>query len=173
MRVDAFRFQDDLMTILIRELDDLVFNRRAIPRANTLNLSAVQRRSRHVPPDNRMDPRIGPRDVALNLIFQFRCCPERERRRSGISILRFKFRKIDGSLVESRRSTRLQPPPLKSHIANTLPEADGRRFSTTSRCKLLFPYVYQSIQESPRRQDHGFCRNPAAVLQLDTGNDRP
>ena len=39
--IQAFRFEKNLVTGLVRELDDLVFDRRAIPRAHALDLPAI------------------------------------------------------------------------------------------------------------------------------------
>src|SRR5256885_12629471 len=58
----AFRLQDNLVPILVLELHDFVFDRRTVPWTNALNLPAVQGRSTHVLPDDRMNSFIRMRD---------------------------------------------------------------------------------------------------------------
>ena len=55
------------MTRLVRELDDLVFDRRAIPRTDAFNLPAVERRTRNRFPQNPLRFLRGVADVALDL----------------------------------------------------------------------------------------------------------
>ena len=69
MRISSFRLEHDLVTVFVLKLHDLVFNRRAIPRPNTLNLATVERRTVHVTADDGMYSLIRIRDVATNLVL--------------------------------------------------------------------------------------------------------
>src|SRR5262249_5373952 len=44
VRIVSFRLQEELMARLVGKLHDLVFDRRTIPRTNSLDLSRIQRR---------------------------------------------------------------------------------------------------------------------------------
>ena len=48
-RFDAFRLQENLMSFAIRKANDLVFERRAVPRTDPVDLTVEQRRSRQIP----------------------------------------------------------------------------------------------------------------------------
>src|SRR5260370_23772371 len=67
VRVQALGFQKELVRQFVGELDDLVFNRRTIPRPRRLNLPAVHRRAMHVLANDAMRLFGGERDVARHL----------------------------------------------------------------------------------------------------------
>ena len=54
VRVQAFGLEEELVRALVGELDDLVFDRRAVARADGLDLAAVHRRAMHVLADDAM-----------------------------------------------------------------------------------------------------------------------
>ena len=60
----------DLVMILVCKLDDLILDRGTVPRANPLNLPAVQRRSCNISPNNAVAFLAGPRDVTADLIVK-------------------------------------------------------------------------------------------------------
>src|ERR1044072_7841358 len=65
--VEAFRLQEDLVTIAVAEADDLVLDRRTIARAGAFDLAGVHRRAMHIGPDYLVGGLRGPGDPALDL----------------------------------------------------------------------------------------------------------
>src|SRR5271155_1803867 len=102
IRIQPFRLQKNLMTILVRKLNYLVFNRRAIARANSLNLTTIQRRA-----GNRLsqDPKRLLSSVSYITIYLLTLNAWREKRewsRNRISRLRLKSVPLDGPAVKAR-----------------------------------------------------------------------
>src|ERR1700722_12996033 len=65
--VQTFRFEEKLVSHLVGELDDLVLDRRAIARADGMNLAAVHGRTMDVFTDDALSFGCGPGDVAGDL----------------------------------------------------------------------------------------------------------
>src|SRR5690242_21763936 len=107
MRVQSLRFEEELVLQLVRKLDDLVFNRRAVARTDGLNLPRVHRRAMNVLANDAVCFFGRERDVAWHLLL--RDLLGAEAKRSGIIIawLHGKARPIDGAAVEAGRSTGL------------------------------------------------------------------
>ena len=64
VRVQPFGLEEKSGAALVRELDDLVFDRRTIARSDALDPPRVHRRPMHVLPDHALRLRRGERDVA-------------------------------------------------------------------------------------------------------------
>ena len=109
--------------VLVGKLDDLVFNRRAIARADGLNLPAVHRRAVHVLADDAMRFGRSPGDVARHLRIMMRNAlgAEAEWRWVGVSGLFLKPRPVDGAAIESRRSASLQAATAQAEILEASP----------------------------------------------------
>src|SRR5579872_7041628 len=110
MRVQSLELEEELVHFLIRELDDLVFDRRAIARTDRLNLPAVHRRAVHVFSDDPVRLGSGPCDVTGHLRVMMLDAFRAEAKRRGILVarLRWKLGPIDGAAVETWRSSGLQ-----------------------------------------------------------------
>ena len=67
VRVQAFGFEEELVRVLVGKLDDLVFDRRAVARADGLDLAAVHGRAVHVFANDAVSLRRGAGDVAGHL----------------------------------------------------------------------------------------------------------
>jgi len=63
----SLRFQEELVTLFVGELDDLVFNRWAIARAHPFDLSGIERRLVQVSSDGRVEILGGIAYVTLDL----------------------------------------------------------------------------------------------------------
>src|ERR1043165_1996353 len=113
VRIDTLRLKHNLVTILVMKLHYLVFNRRAVTRANTLDLATVERRAVDIRANELVDLLVGMRDVAANLICKWSRGAKRKRCGLGISLLRFKLREIDGPPVEAWWRTCFQSAPLE------------------------------------------------------------
>src|SRR5437773_6494311 len=64
---NAFRLEKNLMAFLVREPHDLVFERRTISRANSLDLAIEQRRACDVPANKLVDALRGVHEMTVNL----------------------------------------------------------------------------------------------------------
>src|SRR6266545_4722313 len=84
------RFQKQLMTVLIAEFDDLIFNGRAITRSNTPYLSRIQWRFMQVVTYCVMDLAGRVSYIATDLILLYSLSRKRERYRPFIRWLRLK-----------------------------------------------------------------------------------
>ena len=84
VRVQALGLEEELVHLLVGKLDDLVFDRRAIARADRLDLPAVHGRAVHVLADDAMRLRRGERDVARHLLVVMRDALGAEAERRGI-----------------------------------------------------------------------------------------
>src|SRR5260370_2284738 len=108
MRVQPFGFEKELVLQLIGKLDDLVFNARAVARADGLDLSRVHRRAMDVLRDNAVRLRCREGDVAGHLPRLDICGTEAERRTVGIARLHLKARPANAASIEARRRAGLE-----------------------------------------------------------------
>src|SRR5207253_5388803 len=110
VRVQTLRLKEQLVRGFVRKLDDLVFDRRAIWRADRLNLAAVHRRTVNVLADDAMSFGRSPGDVArhLRVMMSDTLGPKAEGRGIGIAGLDLEFRPVNRSAVEPRRRSGLE-----------------------------------------------------------------
>src|SRR5579875_1630726 len=87
------------MANLVRKLDDLIFNRRTISRANALNLATIERRAADVLLNDPPRGLICVRQITNNLLALNLLSQKGKRRRHRIAMLLLKARKIDRSSV--------------------------------------------------------------------------
>ena len=104
------------MTRLVGKPDNLILNRRAVPRTDALNLTTVQRGAGDVLAAAFMRLRRGVSDVAgylrpLDLIGN-----KRERSWLRIACLRFEAAPIDGPPIQPRRRPSFQPLPVQTQV---------------------------------------------------------
>src|SRR5262245_33051202 len=118
MRINAFRFEHDLVAIFIPKLNDLILKGGAIPRADSFDLTAVKRGPIHVAADDPVNLFVCVCDVAADFVFEKTGGPKRKRCGFGISRLWLEFCKVDGSAIQSRRRPGLQPAPIETKCAN-------------------------------------------------------
>src|SRR5580658_859144 len=118
MRVQPFGLQKKLVRQFVGELDDLVFNRRTIPRSRRLDLPAIHRRTMHVLANNAMRLFGGKSDVARHLRIMMRHSPraKAERSRVQISRLALEARPINGASIKPRRRSGLEPASAQPQL---------------------------------------------------------
>ena len=85
VRVEALGLEEELVLFLVRELDDLVFDRRAVARADGLDLPGVHGRARDVFADEAQRFRRGVGDVAGDLALRDLVGAEAERCGVGVA----------------------------------------------------------------------------------------
>src|SRR5581483_3646820 len=107
VRVQPFRFEKNLVPRLVRKLDDLILDRRAIARSGALDLTAIQRRAGNafLQDSTRLVSRVG--YVALHLWPVDLLRHEGERRRLWITWLGLEPAPVDRAPIQARWRTRL------------------------------------------------------------------
>jgi len=127
--VQPLGFQKKLVRQLVGKLDDLVFNRRAIPRPRRLNLSAIHRRAMHVLANDAMRLFRRKSDIAghLRLVMRNSMRTKAEGRGIRIARLLFKARPVDGASVQPRRRPGLKPASAQPQLLE--------RFAQQNRCR--------------------------------------
>ena len=112
VRGQALGLEKDLMARLAGEPVNLVFNRRAIARADAFDHSRVHRRAIQVGADDIVCPLVGVRNPTRHLprMLLRRSEKRKHRRRIVLAQLLFARRKIDRAAVDARRCARFKRP---------------------------------------------------------------
>src|SRR5579871_3699749 len=128
------------MHLLVRELDDLVLDRRAVARTDRLNLPAVHRGPVNVFADNAVRLGRGVCDVArhLRVVMSDPLRAEAERRRVDVAGLGSETRPVNTASVETRRSAGLQAATAQAQFLQRLAQEHRVRLARASRGVLLF-----------------------------------
>src|SRR5687768_14106424 len=101
------------MRLPLAEADDLVFDRRTVPRSRALDLAGVNGRTRKIGPDDRMGLARRCRDMAGYLSGRDRLGQEGEWNRRIVSLLHLQALPADAAAIEPCRCSRFQPSELK------------------------------------------------------------
>ncbi len=135
VRVQALRFEEELVHFLVGKLHDLVFDRRTVARADRLDLSAVHGRAVHVFADDAMRLRRGARDVARHLRVVMRDALRAKAERRGIDVagLLGEARPVDAASIEARRSAGFEAASAQAEILQRLAQQDGVGLAGASR----------------------------------------
>ena len=144
------------MTLLVGEPHDLVLERRAIARADALNLSVEQRRSIDVGAHEVADAIVGMQEVTVDLRPRGGWRKKREQDRRIVSAFDVKNSalhlelEIDALAIQPRRRPRLQTAPLESDRLERLGQLARPRLAHPPGGLLLRADVNQPVQECPR-----------------------
>ncbi len=157
------------MHFLVGKLDDLVFDRRAVARADRLDLSAVHGRAVHVFADDAVRLRRGPGDVAghLRVVVRDALGAEAERRRIDVARLRREARPVDAASIEARRSAGLEAASAQAELLQGFAQQDRVGLARASCGILLLAAVDQSVEERSGGDDDGLRADGAAVAQAE------
>ncbi len=138
--VEAFGLEEELVLRLVGELDDLVFDGRAVARADALDAAGIHGRAVHVFADEAQRLRRGEGDVAADLRLDDFLGAEAEGRGIGVAGLLFERLPVDGAAVEARRRSCLEAASAKAERAERFAEQNdwrarrcGRRDSALRR----------------------------------------
>src|ERR1700733_12127833 len=155
------------MSSLIRKLDYLVLNRRAVTGSDAFDLTAVQWRTSDVVPENFMGRVIRICHITRHLFSVYRIGKERERSGSWITVLALKTRPIDAAAVQARRRAGLESLPLKGKISKLVAEKIRGGLAAAATSELFFTDVRQAVQKGSGGHDHGIGREMAPVAKID------
>ena len=122
--VEAFGLEEELVLRLVRELDDLVFDGRAVARADALDAAGVHGRAMDIFADEAQRLRRGEGDVATDLRLNDLLGAEAEGRGIGVAGLLFERLPVDGAAVEARRRSGLEAAGAKAERAQGFAEED-------------------------------------------------
>src|SRR5262249_32234517 len=142
------------MSRLIRKLDKLVLDRRAIPRADAADLSAVQRGPRDALQQDPFGLGRGVADMTPYLRPVDLLGQKRERRGLRVAFLRFKARPVDCTPIQPRWGACLQPGPLQPQGSELIAEQLRRRLAVSAAAIALLTHGSQAIQKRSGGDDH-------------------
>src|SRR5579884_3473781 len=112
--IQALGLQENLVLKFIRELDDFVFNRGAITRAQALDLPRVKRRTMQIVAEDLVSFGIRITDPAHGLRLTDGPGSEAERCGNRIARLHLKPGEVNGARIKTRGGSRLEPSHFKS-----------------------------------------------------------
>src|SRR5579862_3516799 len=172
VRLQPLRFEIELMRLLVGKLDDLVFDRGTVTRADRLDLAAIHRRTVHVLANDAVGFRSGPGNVAGHLRVMMGHAFSTKAKRCGINVARLlgKAGPVDGAAVEARRSSGLEATAAQAEFLQSLAQQYGVGFAGTSGGILLFAAVDESVEKRSGGDDDGLCAHGAAVAKSNADN---
>jgi hypothetical protein len=139
----------------LREARDLVLDRRTIARAYAFDHAGEHRRAIEAATDDGVCLLVGVRDPARELARMHAPFADEGKHRLGrVPGLHFETGEIDGSSVQSRRRSRLEPAHRQLQFAQARAQGPGRGFTCPARLVLREADVNQSGKESSGRQYH-------------------
>lgn len=103
------------MALLLFKADDLVLNGRAVPRADTLNVAAVERQAVQVVENDLMGRGVRVGDVAVDLVVHRHAGHRTERAQLGVGVagLTFELREVDAAAVDAGGRAGLEAAAVK------------------------------------------------------------
>ncbi len=164
--VQAFRLQEDIVAILVREADNLVLDRRTIPRTPSSDLARVNSRPVDILPYNRVRRLSRPCHPACDLPIQQAGRHRTERLRLIVTRVSAQTRPIDRPSVQSRRSPRLETAKRQSEPAQSLRQPDRRRFPHTAGGRLTV-----ADMDNPAKKRAGCQHDRPAIDSLPSGTN--
>ncbi|MNO98715.1 hypothetical protein D3C76_904660 [compost metagenome] len=134
---------------------DLVFDRRAVARADALDDAGVHRRAVEVGGDDLVGARVGVGDPAADLARMLVLRTEEgHHRRRGIARLLGHHREIHSTTVDTRRSAGLQATDTQRQLAQAPGQGDGRRITGAAAGIVFQTDVDKSAEEGAGSQHH-------------------
>ena len=165
--VEAFGLEEELVLGLVGKLDDLVFDGRAIARADALDLAGIHGRAMDVLADDAERLRRGEGDVAADLRLDDLFGAEAEGRGIGVAGLLFEGVPADGAAVEAGRGAGLEAAGAQAEGAQRFAEEDGGGLAAAAGGIALFAAVDEAVEEGAGGDDGGAGEEVAAVAELE------
>src|SRR5271154_1999586 len=154
------------MLFLVRELDDLVLDRRAVARAGSRDLTGIHRRAHDVLADEAQRFRRGVGDVAGDLPTLYFFGPEAERGRVCVSGLLLELAPVDRAAIEARRCSSLEAAAAQAESLQGFAEKDGGWFAAASRGVIFLAAVDEAVEEGSGGDDDCSGVHDAAVAEV-------
>lgn len=148
-----FRFEEELMPILVGEPHDFVFDRRTVAWAPGADLTRVHRGSVEVGSDQFVRAFVGVSDMTGELFDVQSTGEERERLRWVVSRLQLGLGIVDRRAVQPWRRAGLESSGFESEFLEGAADALSGAFSGSSSRDLLFTCMHDGGQEGAGRED--------------------
>ena len=154
----AFGLQEDLVAAAVGEADDLVLDRRAVARADALDLAGIHGRAIEVPPDELVGRRGRGGDAAGDLRRGDAVGQIGERNRRVVARLHLQAGPVDRAAVEPRRRPGLETTEREAEPAQGGREAERGRLADAAGGDLLLADMDETAQEGAGRYDDRAAR---------------
>ena len=150
---------------LVGKAVDLVFDRRAVTRADAFDHPGIHRRTVEVRGNDFVGTRIGVGNPAAHLfrVLLFRT-HERHHRNRRITGLLGHHREIHRTPIDPRRRTGFQATDPQRQFAQALCQGNRRRIAGAATGIVLHADVDKSTEERAGGQHHGFSEETQAHL---------
>ena len=161
----TFRLDKDLMAFLVGKAMDLVFDRRAITRADTFDHTGIHRRTIKIGRDDFVCPCVGMGNPATDLgRVLFLVAHERHHGNRGIARLLGHDREIHRAAIDTRWCTGFQAADSQRQFTQTVCQGDRRWITGAAARVILHPDVDKSTEEGACCQNHGISHETQAHL---------
>jgi len=167
----TFRFDKHLMAFLVGKAVDLVFDRRAIARADAFDFtgSGIHRRTVEVRRDDFVSTSVCMSNPATDLAWMlFFVAHERHHRDRRITWLLGHHREIHRLAVDTWRCAGFQATDTQWQFTQTVSQCDRRRITGATAGKILQTDVDKSAEERTGGQHHGIGEEPQTHLRDNT-----
>ena len=175
VRIDLVRpkslgLKINLVRGLVGKTMDLVLDRRAVTRSDTLDHPGKQRRAVQRQPDDLVGALIGVRHPARQLPGMLIGVAEEGEHRHRITVARLfgQTAVIDRLAIDARRGARLQAPLRKRQLAQACGERPGRRIARPAGLIIVQADMHLAIEEGAGGQHHRMATKDDAQLSDDT-----
>ncbi len=164
--VSSLGLEKNLVCLAVGEADDLVFDRRTVPRTGALDLARIHRCAVKVGSDHIVHCSIGVGDVAVELRLRQSLREEREGHRLGVSRLWLQAAEVDRPPVQPRWRAGLESQQLESQAAQALRKPDRSPLAAATTGRLHLAGVHQCLKKRACREHDG----PGVIPRIATAN---
>ena len=155
MSREPLRLDKHLVAVLVGEAVDLVFDRRAVTRADTFDHARVHRRAIQVADDDLVSARVGVGHPAADLARMHGLVAEEGHHRGrGVAGLLGHHREIHRAAIDTRRGAGLQAADTQRQLAQAFGQGDRGRIAGTAAGVVLQADVDKSAEEGAGGQYH-------------------
>ena len=140
------------MRVLLGKSNNFVLDRRAVSRADTVNMSAIHRRFVQVGPDDLVRFSVGMRDATSDLPRLRFLRKERKHYRLIIARLLFEPFPIDRRSVQPRRSTRLETTERKFEAVHSFSKSSAGLIAHPASTVGYVANMHSAAKEGAGRQ---------------------
>ena len=158
------------MARLVGELDDFVFDGRAIARSDSDDASGVHRARVEVRPDEVVDPLVRAGQPAERLARRQRDGAEGERDGRIVPALRLAEIVVHGVAFDAWRRAGLEASERKPRSRERRGKTDGSRLPDAAPFRPPLPGVHETAEKRSGRHDHRAGGEPRSVSRHDSGD---
>ena len=168
VRIPSLGFQDDLVTVPVREPHDLVFYRRTVPGTTARYAARVHGRLVQGRTDDVVGPGVRERLVTRQLLIGRRQPFLGEMLGELVSGNDLQLTVIYGFTVYPGRRAGLQPADIEAEFPQGIRQLRGRLFTQAAAGRVAPAPMHDAVQEGARCHDHGPACDGPAIGRPDT-----